>query len=174
MRRRAAIRLESAYALVLPDPPHGLLDALRRFWFDVTKADWRETMVLQRAAGMAGDHAAMYRFDLLQQFGWAGPLLAVVGLAALVENEPAPRGAAAAAVPRQRAVRVQLQRRRRARVLSAVAPDDRAAGGARRGVWWRRRLDGGLGPARSRDRTRYVGTASGGWLHQPWPWQASR
>ena len=33
---------------------------------------------------MVGDHAAMYAFDLHQQFGWAGPLLALAGLAQLV------------------------------------------------------------------------------------------
>jgi hypothetical protein len=67
-------------------PPDGLLDAARTAWFDITKADWRESMVLQVSPGMAGDHAAMYGFDLLQQFGWAGPLLAAAGLAALVKT----------------------------------------------------------------------------------------
>jgi hypothetical protein len=68
---------------LLPDPPHGLVDALQRFWFDVTKADWRETMVLEVPRAMAADHAAMYAFDLNQQFGPAGPLIAIVGLAQL-------------------------------------------------------------------------------------------
>ena len=27
----------------LPQPPHGLLNALQTFWFDVTKSDWRDT-----------------------------------------------------------------------------------------------------------------------------------
>ncbi len=67
-------------------PPDGLLDALRTGWFDITKADWRQTMALQVPSGMAGDHAAMYRFDLLQQFGWAGVLLGAIGLAALVRT----------------------------------------------------------------------------------------
>ena len=71
---------------LLQDPPDGLLDALQRFWFDVTKADWRETMMLEVPRAMAGDHAAMYAFDLTQQFGWACPLLALVGLAQLTRT----------------------------------------------------------------------------------------
>jgi hypothetical protein len=70
-----------------PHPPAGILDALRTGWFDITKTDWRESMALQVPSGMAGDHAAMYRFDLIQQFGWVGPLLAVVGLAALLRTD---------------------------------------------------------------------------------------
>jgi hypothetical protein len=69
-----------------PYPPDGLLDGLRTGWFDITKADWRETMALHVPSGMAGDHASMYGFDLLQQFGWAGTLLAAVGLPALVRT----------------------------------------------------------------------------------------
>jgi transmembrane protein TMEM260 (protein O-mannosyltransferase) len=71
---------------LLPDPPHGMVDALQRFWFDVTKADWRETMVLEVPRAMAADHAAMYAFDLNQQFGPAGPLFAIVGLARLIRT----------------------------------------------------------------------------------------
>jgi Protein O-mannosyl-transferase TMEM260-like len=65
---------------LLPNPPHGLIDALQRFWFDVTKSDWRDTMVMNVPTSMLHDHAAMYWFDLRQQFGVAGPLLAVAGL----------------------------------------------------------------------------------------------
>jgi hypothetical protein len=71
---------------LLPDPPHGMIDALQRFWFDVTKADWRETMVLEVPRAMAADHAAMYAFDLNQQFGPAGGLIAIAGLAQLVRT----------------------------------------------------------------------------------------
>jgi hypothetical protein len=60
------------------------VDALGTAWFDITKSDWRETMVMQVPRGMAGDHASMYAFDVLQQFGWIGPLLAAVGLAGLL------------------------------------------------------------------------------------------
>ncbi len=65
-------------------PPHRLVDALGTAWFDITKSDWRETMVMQVPRGMAGDHASMYAFDVLQQFGWIGPLLAALGLAGLL------------------------------------------------------------------------------------------
>jgi hypothetical protein len=64
----------------LPDPPHGLIDALHRFWFDVTKSDWRDTMVMNVPRSMLRDHAAMYWFDLRQQFGVVGPMLGVAGL----------------------------------------------------------------------------------------------
>ena len=65
---------------LLPDPPHGLVDALQRFWFDVTKSDWRDTMVMNVPPSLLGDHLAMYWFDLRQQFGIAGPILAAAGL----------------------------------------------------------------------------------------------
>ena len=65
---------------LLPDPPHGLADALTRFWFDVTKSDWRDTMVMNVPQSRLGDHLAMYWFDLRQQFGIAGPILASAGL----------------------------------------------------------------------------------------------
>jgi hypothetical protein len=64
-------------------PPHGLGDALQAFWFDVTKSDWRDTMVLHVPESMLRDRLAMYWFDLRQQFGIAGPALAVAGAAAL-------------------------------------------------------------------------------------------
>jgi hypothetical protein len=65
---------------LLPDPPHGLADALQRFWFDVTKSDWRDTMVMNVPHALLRDHLAMYWFDLTQQFGIAGPMLAAAGL----------------------------------------------------------------------------------------------
>jgi Protein of unknown function (DUF2723) len=68
---------------LLPNPPDGVAEALQRFWFDVTKTDWRDTMVMNVPRSLLGDHAAMYWFDLHEQFGFAGPPLAAVGLAAL-------------------------------------------------------------------------------------------
>jgi hypothetical protein len=65
---------------LLPDPPHGVGEALQRFWFDVTKSDWRDTMVMNVPQSRFGDHLAMYWFDLRQQFGLAGPVLAAAGL----------------------------------------------------------------------------------------------
>jgi Protein of unknown function (DUF2723) len=70
---------------LLPDPPHGLIDALQRFWFDVTKSDWRETMVMHVPQSRLGDHLAMYWFDLRQQFGLVVPLLAAAGLLQLAQ-----------------------------------------------------------------------------------------
>ena len=68
---------------LMPDPPHSLAEALQRFWFDVTKSDWRDTMVMNVPQSLLRDHLAMYWFDLSQQFGIAGPLLAVAGLVQL-------------------------------------------------------------------------------------------
>jgi hypothetical protein len=65
---------------LLPDPPHGIADALARFWFDVTKSDWRDTMVMNVPATLLRDHLAMYWFDLRQQFGVIGPIVAAAGL----------------------------------------------------------------------------------------------
>lgn len=64
-------------------PPEGLLSAIGAGWFDITKADWRETMVMNVPRGLLGDRAMMYLFDLRQQFGWPGVALAAVGLGAL-------------------------------------------------------------------------------------------
>src|SRR5437867_1425427 len=60
-------------------PPATWADALRTAWFDITKSDWRDTMVLHVPAEMLSDRAAMYAFDLRQQFGLIGPALAVIG-----------------------------------------------------------------------------------------------
>jgi len=71
---------------LLPDPPRGVLEGMGRFWFDVTKQDWRETMVLEVPRAMLGDHAAMYAFDVEQQFGWLGPLVGLAGLVQLART----------------------------------------------------------------------------------------
>jgi len=71
---------------LLPNPPDTIVEALRRFWFDVTKTDWRDTMVMNVPRSLLADHAAMYWFDLRQQFGVVGPLLAAAGLAALASQ----------------------------------------------------------------------------------------
>jgi hypothetical protein len=68
---------------LMPEPPHSLVEGLQHFWFDVTKSDWRDTMVLNAPRGMLRDYAAMYWFDLRQQFGIAAVLLAGAGLAHL-------------------------------------------------------------------------------------------
>ncbi len=58
-------------------------DRLATFWFDTTKADWRESMVM----GVRGDQLAgrvgMWWFDARQQFGVIGLFLAVIGVVRL-------------------------------------------------------------------------------------------
>jgi hypothetical protein len=56
---------------------------LAAFWFDVTKQDWRESMVLGVAASQTTDRLAMWWWDARQQFGVAGIALALAGVAAL-------------------------------------------------------------------------------------------
>jgi hypothetical protein len=67
----------------MPDAPRSIADGLQTFWFDVTKSDWRDTMVLHVPLSMRSERLAMYWFDLRQQFGPVVPWLAIVGLAAL-------------------------------------------------------------------------------------------
>ena len=62
-------------------PPSGLWNALGQFWFDVTKEDWRQTLVATVSAAGLRNRPAMYWFDLRQQFGLPGILLAVTGFA---------------------------------------------------------------------------------------------
>jgi hypothetical protein len=70
-----------------PQPPHGVLDGLARFWFDVTKSDWRDTMVWNVPRSMLADHVRMYVFDLRQQFGLLPPVAAAVGLGWLLRTD---------------------------------------------------------------------------------------
>jgi hypothetical protein len=65
------------------DAPDTWTSRLGAFWFDVTKQDWRETMVLGVAPGRAGDRLAMWSFDAQQQFGIVGLVLAVIGIVRL-------------------------------------------------------------------------------------------
>jgi hypothetical protein len=66
-----------------PDAPSGWAASVAAFWFDTTKADWRETMVLGVGAGQALDRVAMWSFDARQQFGAIGIVLAIAGVARL-------------------------------------------------------------------------------------------
>jgi len=72
---------------LMPEPPASLVEGLQHFWFDVTKSDWRDTMVMNVPRAMLGDHLAMYWFDLRQQFGVVGPALAAAGLAHLAMTD---------------------------------------------------------------------------------------
>ncbi|HEX5817708.1 MAG TPA: DUF2723 domain-containing protein, partial [Gemmatimonadales bacterium] len=67
-----------------PDPPPSLLEGLRTFWFDVTKSDWRRTMVLGVHEAALRPRLAMYAFDVRQQFGITGIALALLGTGALL------------------------------------------------------------------------------------------
>jgi hypothetical protein len=72
-----------------PNPPRDLVDALQAFWFDVTKADWRDTMVLRLPPSMIGERLRLYAFDLRQQFGLAVPGLALLGTIAIARRDRA-------------------------------------------------------------------------------------
>lgn len=63
-----------------PDHDASLLEQLRTFWFDVTKADWRAFMVMGIPERTLADRFRMYWFDLHQQFGTFGVALALVGV----------------------------------------------------------------------------------------------
>ena len=65
------------------DAPATWSDRVAAFWFDVTKQDWRETMVLGISADRVGDRLAMSWFDARQQFGILGLVLALVGAVGL-------------------------------------------------------------------------------------------
>ena len=62
------------------EPPGSLAEAFGKFWFDVTKADWRETLVMNVSETGLYTRPAMYWFDLRQQFGLPGILLAIGGI----------------------------------------------------------------------------------------------
>ena len=54
-------------------------DRFAAFWFDTTKVDWRESMVMGVRSDQLADRVGMWWFDARQQFGMLGLLLAVVG-----------------------------------------------------------------------------------------------
>src|SRR5262245_4920300 len=61
---------------LMPQPPASFVEGLHHFWFDITKSDWRDTLVMKVPRALLRNHLEMYWFDLRQQFGIAGPLLA--------------------------------------------------------------------------------------------------
>jgi hypothetical protein len=65
------------------DTPARWTDRVATFWFDTTKADWRDTMVLGVGSGDIRSHLAMWAWDARQQFGIAGLALALVGVVRL-------------------------------------------------------------------------------------------
>ena len=54
-------------------------DRVANFWFDTTKADWRDTMVLGVRGDQLTSRVGMWWFDARQQFGIAGLVLAAIG-----------------------------------------------------------------------------------------------
>jgi hypothetical protein len=62
------------------DAPVSWTERVAAFWFDTTKQDWRDLMLLGIGADQAGDRIAMWWFDARQQFGVAGLALAATGL----------------------------------------------------------------------------------------------
>ena len=61
------------------DAPSAWTDRIAAFWLDVTKADWREEMVLGISSGQLWTRLQMWAWDARQQFGIAGLALAAVG-----------------------------------------------------------------------------------------------
>jgi transmembrane protein TMEM260 (protein O-mannosyltransferase) len=61
------------------DAPSGWVDRIAAFWLDVTKADWREEMVLGVSSSQLWARLEMWAWDARQQFGIAGLTLAAVG-----------------------------------------------------------------------------------------------
>jgi hypothetical protein len=62
------------------DAPASWTGRVAAFWFDTTKQDWRDQMVLGIQADQTGDRIAMWWFDARQQFGAAGLALAATGV----------------------------------------------------------------------------------------------
>jgi hypothetical protein len=65
------------------DAPASWSDRLATFWFDTTKADWREAMVFGIGGRELGGRVSMWLWDARQQFGLAGLALALAGLVRL-------------------------------------------------------------------------------------------
>ena len=70
------------------EPPTTLADALGKFWFDVTKEDWRETLVNTVSETGLQFRPAMYWFDLRQQVGLPGVVLGGIGFAYVLWRWP--------------------------------------------------------------------------------------
>jgi len=70
------------------EPPESATQALGKLWFDVTKSDWRETLVMSLSEYGFASRPAMYWFDLRQQFGLAGVVLASLGAAYILLRWP--------------------------------------------------------------------------------------
>lgn len=76
----------ASYLWRVEDPRPGLADAIRTFWFDVTKSDWRATMVLGVHETALKRRLGLYWFDLRQQVGLLGVAVALLGIGALARR----------------------------------------------------------------------------------------
>lgn len=74
----------ASYLWLVADPPPSLAEGLRDFWFDVTKSDWRATMVGAVHETALRRRLPMYWFDIRQQIGVPGVLLAAAGVVSLI------------------------------------------------------------------------------------------
>jgi hypothetical protein len=70
------------------EPPENFAQALGKFWFDVTKSDWRETLVMGVSESGLRNRPAMYWWDLRQQFGVPGIVLAIIGFTYVAARWP--------------------------------------------------------------------------------------
>jgi hypothetical protein len=70
------------------EPPSTFAEALAKFWFDVTKEDWRETLVNTVSDTGLQHRPAMHWFDLQQQVGVAGVALAAFGFCYVLWHWP--------------------------------------------------------------------------------------
>ena len=70
------------------EPPATFAEALAKFWFDVTKEDWRATLVNTVSETGLQHRPAMYWFDLQQQVGVPGVALAAVGFGYILWRWP--------------------------------------------------------------------------------------
>lgn len=61
------------------DAPGAWSDRVAAFWLDVTKADWREEMVLGVSSSQIWNRLQMWAWDARQQFGLAGLALGAFG-----------------------------------------------------------------------------------------------
>ncbi len=62
----------AAYLWQVADPTPSLAEGIRTFWFDVTKSDWRSTMVMGVHETALKRRVGLYGFDLQQQVGLPG------------------------------------------------------------------------------------------------------
>jgi hypothetical protein len=71
------------------DAPASWIDRVATFWFDVTKADWRGTMMMGVDRSELRDRLAMWAWDARLQFGSAGLIVAAIGALRLWAAAPA-------------------------------------------------------------------------------------